>query len=231
MSEFKDVLIRNVIFQYPKLDSGYLWNNAEVKSEKVSVSTPGAAWEISFIVSHEEGQNLWKQAISHFNECKKINSKLGQFGTIHSMKKNEDTTVFFTAKKKCITTKGIPAQAVKVIDAAKQPLADLSIWSGSTGNIKFSMLPTFNPKKEQWGIKLLLSAVQVIEAKYADQSDDFDAVNTGVDEVDPFGIPMDEKSDKQPAPTTPSFDLEIEGQEQAAKYDAVNPDMDDEIPF
>jgi len=34
-----------------------------------------------------------------------------------------------------------------------------------------------------------------------------------------------------PPPTPPSFDLEIEGQEQAAKSDAVDPNMDDEIPF
>ena len=84
------------------------------------------------------------------------------------------------------------------------------------------MLPTFNPKQEQWGIKLLLSAVQVIEAKYADQSDDFDAVDTGVEEVDDFGIPVEKKADQQP-----DLELEIEGQEQAAKSN----DLDDEIPF
>ena len=231
MSEFKDVLIRNVIFQWPRLDSGYVYKKEIEKSEKVSESAPNAEWSISFIVSHEEGQDLWKQAIAHFNECKKINSKLGKFGTIHGMKKQDDGTVQFTARKRCVTTKGTPSQPIKVIDGAKQPLADLSIWSGSTGNIKFAMLPTFNPNAEQWGIKLLLSAVQVIEAKYADQSDDFDAVDNGGDEVDPFGIPEDKQPDKKPAPTPPSFDLEIEGQEQAAKSDAVNPDMDDEIPF
>lgn len=222
MSEFKDVLIRNVIFQWPRLDSGYVFNSTENKSEKVTTSTPGAEWSISFIVSHEEAQDLWKQANAHFNECKKINSKLGKFGTIHGMKKQEDSTVLFTAKKKCITSKGTPSQPVKVIDGAKQPLADLSIWSGSTGNLKVSMLPTHNPKQEQWGIKLLLSAVQVIEAKYADQSDDFDAVDTGVEEVDPFGIPVEKKTDQQP-----DLELEIEGQEQAAKSN----DLDDEIPF
>ena len=166
-------------------------------------------------------QDLWKQAIAHFNECKKNNSKLGKFGTIHGMKKQDDGTVQFTARKKCITTKGTPSQRIKVIDGAKQPLADLSFWSGSTGNIKFSMLPTFNPNAEQWGIKLLLSAVQVLEAKYADGADDFDAVDTGVEEVDDFGIAVDKKADQQA-----DFDLEIQGQEQAAKSD-----LDDEIPF
>lgn len=221
MSEFKDVLIRNVIFQWPRLDSGYVFNSTENKSEKVTTSTPGAEWSISFIVSHEEAQDLWKQAIAHFNECKKNNRKLGKFGTIHTMKKQDDGTVQFTAKKKCITSKGTPSQAVKVIDGAKQPLADLSIWSGSTGNLKVSMLPTFNPKQEQWGIKLLLSAVQVIDAKYADGADDFDSVNTGVEEVDDFGIAVDKKTDEQP-----DLELAIEGQEQAAKSD-----LDDEIPF
>ena len=222
MSEFKDVLIRNVIFQWPRLDSGYVFNSTENKSEKVTTSTPGAEWSISFIVSHEEAQDLWKQAIAHFNECKKLNSKLGKFGTIHGMKKLDDGTVRFTARKKCITTKGTPSQPVKVIDGAKQPLADLSIWSGSTGNLKVSMLPTNNPKQEQWGIKLLLSAVQVIDAKYADESDDFDSVDTGVEEVDDFGIAVEKKTDQQP-----DLELEIEGQEQAAKSN----DLDDEIPF
>jgi len=222
MSEFKDVLIRNVIFQWPRLDSGYVFNSTENKSEKVTTSTPGAEWSISFIVSHEEAQDIWKQAIAHFNDCKKINSKLGKFGTIHAMKKLDDGTVQFTARKSCITKKGTPSQAVKVIDGSKQPLADLSIWSGSTGNLKVSMLPTFNPKQEQWGIKLLLSAVQVIDAKYADQSDDFDSVDTGVEEVDDFGIAVDKKANQQP-----DLELEIEGQEQAAKSN----DLDDEIPF
>lgn len=222
MSEFKDVLIRNVIFQWPRLDSGYVFNSTENKSEKVTTSTPGAEWSISFIVSHEEAQDLWKQAIAHFNDCKKTNSKLGKFGTIHTMKKQDDGTVLFTAKKKCITSKGTPSQAVKVIDGLKQPLADLSIWSGSTGNLKVSMLPTFNPKQEQWGIKLLLSAVQVIDAKYADGADDFDAVDTGVEEVDDFGIAVDKKADQQA-----DFDLEIQGQEQASQSN----DLEDEIPF
>ena len=222
MSEFKDVLIRNVIFQWPRLDSGYVFNSTENKSEKVTTSTPGAEWSISFIVSHEEAQDLWKQAIAHFNDCKKTNNKLGKFGTIHSMKKLEDGTVQFTAKKKCITTKGTQAQAVKVIDAAKQPVSDLSFRNDSTGNIKFSMVPTFNPNAEQWGIKLLLSAVQVLEAQYADDSDDFDAVDTGVEEVDDFGIPVEKKTDQQA-----DLELEIEGQEQAAKSN----DLDDEIPF
>ena len=221
MSEFKDVLIRNVIFQWPRLDSGYVYKKEIEKSEKVSESAPNAEWSITFTVSHEEAQDLWKQAIAHFNDCKKINSKLGKFGTIHGMKKQDDGTVQFTAKKKCITSKGTPSQAVKVIDGAKQPLADLSIWSGSTGNLKVSMLPTHNPKQEQWGIKLLLSAVQVLEAKYADGADDFDAVDTGVEEVDDFGIPVEKKTDQQP-----DLELEIEGQTQAAKSD-----LDDEIPF
>ena len=147
MSEFKDVLIRNVIFQWPRLDSGYVFNSTENKSEKVTTSTPGAEWSISFIVSHEEAQDLWKQAIAHFNECKKNNSKLGKFGTIHGMKKQDDGTVQFTAKKKCITSKGTPSQAVKVIDGAKQPLADLSIWSGSTGNLKFPCCPPSTQSK------------------------------------------------------------------------------------
>jgi len=222
MSDFKDVLLNNVIFQWPKLESPYLWNNVEKKSEKVTTTTPGAAWEISFVVSHEEAQDLWKQAIAHFNDCKKTNNKLGKFGTIHSMKKLEDGTVQFTAKKKCITTKGTQAQEVKVIDAAKQPVSDLSFRNNSTGNIKFSMVPTFNPNAEQWGIKLLLSAVQVLEAQYADESDDFDSVDTGVEEVDDFGIAVDKKADQQP-----DLELEIEGQEQAAQSN----DLDDEIPF
>jgi len=222
MSEFKDVLIRNVIFQWPRLDSGYVYKKEIEKSEKVSESAPNAEWSITFTVSHEEAQDLWKQAIAHFNDCKKINSKLGKFGTIHGMKKQDDGTVQFTARKKCITTKGTPSQRIKVIDGAKQPLADLSFWSGSTGNIKFSMLPTFNPNAEQWGIKLLLSAVQVLEAKYADGADDFDSVDTGVEEVDDFGIAVDKKADQQA-----DFDLEIQGQEQAAQSN----DLDDEIPF
>ena len=63
---------------------------------------------------------------------------------------------------------------------------------------------------------------QVIDAMYADGADDFDAVDTGVEEVDDFGIPVEKKTDQQP-----DLELEIQGQTQAAQSN----DLDDEIPF
>jgi hypothetical protein len=110
------------------------------------------------------------------------------------------------------------------------------------------MLCTVNPGKDKiGGIKLLLDKIQLINGIYGggfDKEPDAPSnsleIATATEESTPTAQPQPlptmtekiygEKPPSQPtppAPTTPSFDLEIEGQEQAAKSN----DMDDEIPF
>ncbi len=88
MSDFKDMMVRDVTFTYPRLDSAYLYNSVERKSEKCSTTTPQAAWSCGFTVSKEEAVRIWGDAKDHYNECKSRSkdSKMGDFSTVHSYK-------------------------------------------------------------------------------------------------------------------------------------------------
>ena len=215
MSDFKNMLINDVTFVYPKLNSAYQYNSIEKKSYQCDEDTPGAFWSCSFTLPKPEAINLWNAAKDHFNECKSRNSKLGDFKTIHSYKENEDDTITFGSKKACKTSKGKPSRPIVVVDKDKKPLEDRGFWSGSTGAIKFSMLPTFNPSKNEWGITFYLDAVQVKHAEYADISEDFgimpDDTPKETQPDDPFSTPPSSK------PTTDAG--------------SSNLDFDDEIPF
>jgi hypothetical protein len=223
MSDFKDMMVRDVTFTYPRLDSAYLYNSVERKSEKCSTTTPQAAWSCGFTVSKEEAVRIWGDAKDHYNECKSRSkdSKMGDFKTVHSYKQNEDGTITFGTKKKCMSSKGTPNKEVRVIDGQKKDLEDRAFWSGSTGNIAFTMLPTFNPSKNEWGISFLLNAVQVVDAIYQEAQDDFDVVGEASSaSADPFDAP------KPAAPAADPFGLPPTGSDAPVKED-----LDDEIPF
>ena len=218
------MMVRDVTFTYPRLDSAYLYNSIERKSEKVSTTTPQAAWSCGFTVSKEEATRIWNEATQHYNDCKSRSkdSKMGDFKTVHSYKQNEDGTITFGTKKKCMSSKGTPNKEVRVIDGQKKDLEDRAFWSGSTGNLAFTMLPTFNPSKNEWGISFLLNAVQVVEAVYQEAQDDFDVIGENP-AADPFAAT---KPAAPAAPAADPFGLPPTGSDAPAKED-----LEDEIPF
>lgn len=222
MSDFKDMMVRDVTFTYPRLDSPYLYNAVERKSEKCSVTTPGASWSCGFTVSKEEASRIWKEAQAHYNECKSRSkdSKMGEFKTIHSYKQNEDGTITFGTKKKCVSSKGTPNKEIRVIDGQKKDLENRAFWSGSKGNIALTMLPTHNPSAKEWGISFLLNAVQVVEPIYQELQDDFDVVagSASPAQDDPFSAPA-----AKSAPADDPFGL--------PPASSSTNDFDDEIPF
>lgn len=213
MSDFKDMIVKDVVFQHPKLNSPYIFDPVERKSFQCSEDTPKAFWSCGFKLPKKEATELWNAAKDHYNECKSRNSKLGKFKTIHSYKENEDDTISFSAKKNCKTAKGKPNNPIRVVDGDKKPLEDLGFWTGSTGSIKFSMLPTLNPSKNEWGITFLLEAVQVANAEYSSMSDDFDKVESKGDTTKPDETP----------------ESVIFGEQEATV--SASQDFDDEIPF
>ena len=219
MSDFKDMIVKDVVFQHPKLNSPYIFDPVERKSFQCSEDTPKAFWSCGFKLPKKEATELWNAAKDHYNECKSRNAKLGKFKTIHSYKEHEDDTISFSAKKNCKTAKGKPNNPIRVVDGDKKPLEDLGFWTGSTGSIKFSMLPTLNPSKNEWGITFLLEAVQVANAEYSSMSDDFDTVESKGDTTtndDPFGKTTE----------TVTF-----GDQQVEVGGNASQDFDDEIPF
>ena len=97
-------------------------------------------------------------------------------------------------------------------------MEDLGFWTGSTGSIKFSMHPTLNPSKNEWGISFLLDAVQVVNAEYSSMGDDFDEVETKGDTTKPDETPESVIFGEQEATV---------GEENKTDTN----DFDDEIPF
>ena len=116
MSDFLTARLMNENFQYPKVNQTYMFDSSVRKSVPCQATARGAAKSISFLLLAGEALDLWTKAKVHFNSCAARNPKLGSFEAIHSYKKNDDGTVTFTARRKCMTTKGYPSQPIPVVD-------------------------------------------------------------------------------------------------------------------
>lgn len=209
---FKKIVLKDVEFQYPRLDATYRFNSQDQRSEQCSPTAQGAAWSVSWTLSHEDGKALHADLAAHYNECKTRDTTLPAFSKVFGMKKLDNGLVSFRAKKNGTNRAGDQNAPPTVIGGDKQPLADKAIWSGSKGTMRIIAFPSKSPQGEG-GVSLLLDAVQVIEPIYGDAGgmDDFEVVGPPLSEKyeDPFGLPAD-----KPAPAA------------AAAFD-----MDDEIPF
>jgi hypothetical protein len=175
--DFKELMIRSVELQYPRLNGCYRFNSVEKKSEACAPTVTNAAWSVSFKYPEAEAKALYKEMKAHYEACRKRNPKLPEFSTVFGMKKLEEGGVSFAAKRKGTTAAGKVNTPPTVIDHKKQPLANLDIWSGSVGTLKISAFPATDPEGKG-GISFALSAVQVIKPVYGGSSlDDFDVVD------------------------------------------------------
>jgi len=104
----------------------------------------------------------------------------------------------------------------------KQPLADLSFWSGSVGSVRAYAYPAVDPDGNG-GISLILDTVQVIEPVYGDGGmDDFDEVAT----APKAAADLDDFS---PAPVAQSY--APAAAQAAAQARPLNEVLGDDIPF
>ena len=211
---FREVMIRNVEFKYPRLNTTYRYNSSEKRSEEAAPTASGAAYSINWEMGKDEAAKLHKELKAHYESCETE----GPFSKVFGMKKLENGNYEFKAKTNGVNKHGSVNEKPKVIDGMKQTLADVKFWTGSKGNIKVVAYPSHNPQKSptEYGISLLIETVQVTHAVYGGGGglDDFDEVPTtmsgGVDaSLDDFGPAT------APAP-------------QAAP---VAQELDDEIPF
>jgi hypothetical protein len=211
---FKKVMINNVSLDYPRLDATYRFNSQEQRSEQCNPTAQGAAWSVSWTMSAEDAKALFKDLKDHYNDCRKRDTSLPEFGTIFGMKRLDNSLVSFRAKRSGTNRNGEPNKAPLVIDAYKQPLENKAIWTGSTGTLRVIAFPSKSPQTGQGGISLLLDVVQVAEAVYGgDTLDDFEGAAPAADNsLDDFGLPPVKS---EPAPK---------------KAPAVD-DLDDLIPF
>ena len=206
---FHKVVLKDIELAYPRLDNTYRFNIQEQRSEQCNPSAQNAAWSVSWTMSKEDATALYKELKAHYDECRKRDTTLPEFGTVFGMKQLDGGVVSFRAKKNGTNRNGEVNQPPIVIDAFKQPLENKAIWTGSKGTIRVIAFPSKSPQGEN-GISLLLDAVQVTDPVYGgDGLDDFDAAPAApVSQDDPFGLPEVEA----PKPAPKPFD-DIEGDE------------------
>jgi hypothetical protein len=150
-TDFKPFMIRDVVFAFPRLGTTYKFNTAEKRSEECNPRAQGAAYSIGWTMSEADSKKLYTELKAHYESC----VTKAPFGKVFGMKRNEDGTV---------------------INGLKQPLADVHIWGGSSGNLKVTAYPVTDPNGVG-GVSLLIDTVQVVDAVYGGGGlDDFDTI-------------------------------------------------------
>ena len=184
-TDFKPVMIRNVEFKFPRLGATYKFNTAEKRSEECNPRAQGAAYSIGWTMSVADSKKLYAELKAHYESCAGTKAP---FGKVFGMKKNEDGTCNFSAKRNGVNGKGEENPKPTVINGLKQPLADVHIWGGSSGNLKVTAYPVTDPNGVG-GISLLIDTVQVVDAVYGGGGlDEFDTIAPVGQIQDPDGF-------------------------------------------
>jgi hypothetical protein len=211
-SDFLKILIKDVTFYWPRLDQPYRYNSQEKRTESCAPTVANAGYSIAWDMSMADAKALHGELKKHYEVTRAHNTKLPAFSSVFGMKKDEEAgTVRFTAKKRAVSNDGRINKLPVVIDGAKQPLVDKTIWSGSKGNLRVLAFAVQDPDGKG-GISLLLDTVQVVEAVYGgDGLDDFDEVapasKTIAADDDDFGDVPPPKAATKPAPATADADF------------------------
>ena len=164
-TEFMKIMVKDAEMLWPRLDQPYRYNAQEKKSEACPATATNAGYSIAWVMTSDEAKGLFQTLRTHYNAQRELNRKLPEFKQVFGMKKLEDGTVHFTAKKRAVSGQGKLNKPPVVVGPDLKDLADKAIWSGSRGNIRVQAFPTTDPDGAG-GVSLLLDAVQVVEAKY-----------------------------------------------------------------
>ena len=171
-TDFRDFMIRNVVFSYPRLAATYKYNTAEKRSEECNPRAQGAAYSIGWEMNKEDAGKLHAELKAHYESC----VTKAPFSKVFGMKQLENGNVMFSAKRNGCNGQGDENPKPTVIDGMKQPMTDLNFWGGSEGNIKVTAYPVTDPSG-LGGTSLLIHTVQVTRAVFGGASlDDFDEV-------------------------------------------------------
>jgi hypothetical protein len=165
---FHKVMTDLVELKYPKLDQPYRFDSMKNTSTPCAPTAQNAAYSVAWVMSRDDAKVLYQLCKQHFTDRKAAGEKIGEFSTVYGMKKQEDGTVIFTAKRGAASKDGKVNDPPKVIGADLKPLADVRIWGGSKGKVRALAFPVHSPNDKSWGISLLLDTVQVTEPLYGD---------------------------------------------------------------
>jgi len=224
-TDFMDVVVRDVKLIHPKLNGWYRFNKQTNKSEPCAQTANNAAQSVGWEWNADDARQLWIDVKAHYEKCRAAKPSMPAFGGIFGMKKKEDGTVTFVAKRNGTNSRGQLADQPKVVDRMKRDLENRGIWSGSRGTIVCSAFPTVDPEGKG-GISLGLSVVQVVDPVYG---------STGLDYLDE--IPDEHASPAMAALSKPQadqfdpFSAGATAPAAAAPAKTVQEVLGDDIPF
>lgn len=218
--DLKKINFPNSLLQWPKLDQTYRYNSAASKSEPCDQAANGAAWSCSFILSQEEAKEVFNICQKHYKECRERKTTMKPFKKVFGMKKLDDGTVQFTAKKNGTKQDGSKNTPPEIVGGNVKPLENRKIYSGSMGNPVVIAFPTTSPDGDG-GISLILHRLQVTKAIYGPPEEDYKPVEMEVINRNSDGEekPVEEEKFDPYAP------------DPNAKDQSSNDEFDDEIPF
>lgn len=194
--DFKKVIVKDVELKFPRLGETFRFNTAERKSEPCQPTANGAAWTINWVMSADDAKALYNDLKAHYEARRAAGKVKAGFTSVFGMKKLEDGTVEFRAKRNGTKGNGEVNKPPMVIDGQKKPLEDPNIWSGSVGTIRAWAAPVTDPDGNG-GISMFFDAVQVTEAIYGGGGlDDFDEIT--VDQEGPADDPFGDDAASQP---------------------------------
>lgn len=199
-----------VELKYPRLGETMRFNTAEQRSEPCAPTASGASWSVTWVMPAEDAKGLYAKLKAHYDARLAAGSIKTPFSTVFGMKKLEDGTVEFRAKRNGTKGNGEVNKPPLVIGGDKQPLADPNVWGGSKGMIRVWAVPVTDPQGKG-GLSLYFDAVQVTEPVYGSGGlDDFTAVAAPAGN-DPFAAdaPADDPfaAPAKPAPAPASASL------------------------
>ena len=175
--DFKRVKVKDVEFIFPYVDYLVHYKHNEKRTIKCDENTNGANWNTLFTLEESRAKKLYRVAEKHFvDRC----GKKEKFGEVHGYKEGEyqdKLQMRFRASKKAKTTAGKVNKPPEVVDADGLPVEDRNFYTGSKGDIIFTMHPADNPTTKKKGISFILNKIVLHNPIYGSEDDgeDLDA--------------------------------------------------------
>ena len=181
-----------------------VFNQQTGRSEDCSPQTPGASWSLVVSLKQDELERLVgadrKSGLlgKHHATNAAVDSRMGEFNGIHSLRDLDDGTVQITLRKKCMTAKGKENAPPAIVDTQRKPVENRDFASGSLINVMVAWFPTKSPASGLWGMSGIIDAIQLVEpvwttggvSDFPDLSGSTDPVANAFDDFNdeiPFG--------------------------------------------
>ena len=161
-NNLEPTMVRDVKFKNPLLHATYQDNETEQHLKECPPDVPGAAYSIEWEMSSYHARALRAELKAYYVSC----YPNSPFTKVIGMKKMNNGNYEFRATRNGTNSQGGLNDKPRVIDGAKQPLADLAFLSGSKGSIKVYA----DPVTDKYGndtIRLIIDTIQVVHAIYS----------------------------------------------------------------